>query len=143
MLSANRNLDEYRKLGFPVVPDIAGELGPLGGIEAAMEIVETELLFVCPGDSPLVPGNLVALLVDPLKSGVEAVIPHDGKRRQPLFMLVRRTCRKSLQRYLSGGGRSVHGWLENLQTVELTIMDGEGFSNINTSDDLLEMERNL
>jgi len=142
VLSANRNLGEYRKFGFTVVSDRTSGLGPLGGIEAAFEIVETPLLFVCPGDCPLLPEHLVALLSDMLQPDVDAVVPHDGIRRQPLFMLVRQTCRESLVQYLSSGGRSVQGWLESLHTVELAVANEEAFFNINTSEDLLKIERN-
>jgi molybdopterin-guanine dinucleotide biosynthesis protein A len=141
VLSANRNLPQYRTSGLPVYADLADDLGPLGGVQAALEVIASPLLFVCPGDCPRLPRDLVTRLAECLTEETDVVVPHDGHRLQPLFMLLRRPSRTSLSHYLADGGRSVHGWLEKLNVVELTVEDPQGFMNINTSEDLFALER--
>ena len=74
VISANRRLADYSQLGYPVVSDRSSDQGPLAGILAAAEAVTTPLLFVCPGDSPFLPRDLVGRLSERLVPGVDAVV---------------------------------------------------------------------
>jgi molybdopterin-guanine dinucleotide biosynthesis protein A len=140
LVSANRNLPAYRALGHPLVHDRLADGGPLAGILAAAERARTPLLFVCPGDAPLLPMDLVATLADGLRPGIEVAVPHDGARIQHLFMLVRRDSALTLAGYLDAGGRSVHGWLEARVVAEIPVSGGRGFENVNTAAELARLE---
>ena len=62
LISANRNLNAYRRLA-PVVADaLPGHQGPLAGIAVALERCATPWAAVCPGDAPLIPRDLVQRL---------------------------------------------------------------------------------
>jgi molybdopterin-guanine dinucleotide biosynthesis protein A len=135
VVSANRNLNRYAVYGYPVVADRVADRGPLGGIEAALDQVETELLFVCPGDAPLLPENLVGRLKSKLRDE-DVAVPHDGERPQHLFMLLRRETASTIGRYLDQGGRSVAGWLEGLEVALSPFPDDDAFTNVNTAADL-------
>ncbi len=134
LISANRNAETYRDYGPVVADTLPDYAGPLAGIVAALDIVSTPLLFACPGDGPNLPGDIVSRLTDGLNSGAAAVA-HDGQRRQPLYLLLRADCRPSLKRYLESGQRSVHGWLETLDTREVCIGEADAFRNINDPTD--------
>lgn len=56
---ACRQLESYA----PVVPDFETELGPLGGICAALAVSTTEYAVILPVDLPLLPSCLVARLL--------------------------------------------------------------------------------
>ena len=76
VISANRNLDAYRRLG-PVVADaLPGHQSPLAGIAAALERCATPWAAVCPGDAPLVPADLVQRLAAAI--GADAGEPRQG-----------------------------------------------------------------
>ena len=130
LISANRNPQRYGAYGSVVADALPDYAGPLAGISAALDIVTTPLLFACPGDGPNLPGNIVSRLAAALKSS-EAAVAHDGKRRQPLYLLLRTDCRASLKRYLESGQRSVHGWLETLDASDVQIAETDAFRNIN------------
>jgi len=136
LISANRNLDAYRAFGHPVVVDRHADQGPLAGIEAAASSCTAELMFTCPGDSPLLPTDLVVRMRPLLTGAVDVVVPNDGVRMQHLFMLVRRTAALTIGSYLEQGGRSVHGWLDELTSAELEVLEPGAFLNINSPDDL-------
>jgi molybdopterin-guanine dinucleotide biosynthesis protein A len=135
VVSANRNLNRYAGYGHPVVVDRVADRGPLGGIEAALDQVQTELLFVCPGDAPLLPENLVGRLRSTLRDE-DVAVPHDGERPQHLFMLLRRETASTIGSYLDQGGRSVAGWLEGLEVALSPFPDDDAFTNVNTAADL-------
>jgi molybdopterin-guanine dinucleotide biosynthesis protein A len=140
VISANRNLEEYRRFGHPVVQDQVADRGPLAGLQAADSQLESGRVFVCPGDAPFVLTDLVERLQPALTSGADVVVPHDGVRRQHLFMLLERTMAEQVGEYLERGGRSVGGWLAELQVAEVPVTDPDAFTNVNTADELARAE---
>ena len=140
VISANRNLDQYARYGHPVVADEKADRGPLAGLAAALPVTDSELLFVCPGDAPLLASDLVGNLSAALVDGVDAVLPHDGERAQHLFLLLRRQAALGVPGYLDQGGRSVVGYLETLKTAVAPMTDALPFTNVNTPEDLMLLQ---
>lgn len=140
VISANRNLEDYRALGHPVVTDALTDRGPLEGVLAGAGSSRAELVFVCPGDSPLLPRNLVDRLAQSLADGVDAVLPSDGQRRQHLFVLLRRAAVAGIESYLASGGRSVAGWLDTLRTAVVAVDERRAFTNVNSPQELEALE---
>ncbi|MGD8418174.1 MAG: molybdenum cofactor guanylyltransferase MobA [Pseudomonadales bacterium] len=144
LISANRHLDEYRRFGYPVVSDRVANLGPVAGIAAAAAATRADLLFVCPGDSPCLPVDLVARLharfMSPGGREPDAVVANDGGRDQPLFLLLRRSVARTAADYLNAGERSVHGWLAGLDVIRCVVRDGGAFTNVNTLEDLTRLD---
>lgn len=53
LISANRNLDRYARYGRRVLPDALPDFpGPLAGVLAALDAVDTEWLLAVPCDTP-------------------------------------------------------------------------------------------
>ncbi len=141
VVSANRRLDEYRRFGDVVVPDIQPGLGPLGGLASALAAVSTEFAFSCPGDAPHLSTTLVARLAIAMeRPDVDVVVPHDGERLQPLFLLMRTSCLPDLQAFLEADGRAAHQWLETqrVATVDLSA-ERDSFVNVNSAADLVAL----
>ena len=126
----------YAPFGCEMVSDRAPGEGPLSGLATAVEVAATNWIFTCPGDSPYLAENLVELLAeDAERAGV--AVPHDGNRRQNLFLLMRRDRAESLVRFFERGGRAAHRWLDEngIGVTDLSAM-AESFFNVNTPDDL-------
>ncbi len=140
VLSANRNPERYRAFGHPVIPDLTPDQGPLAGLVAALPHTDCRLLFLCPGDAPLLGLDLVGRLRNRLSADVDAVVPHDGERVQHLFLLLRRQAAAMAAEYLARGGRSVAGFVESLNTAVLPLDDPRSFANVNTQADLSAIE---
>ncbi len=134
VLSANREAASYACFGDPVVPDRVPGLGPLGGLDAALDAVTTPYTFCCPGDAPFLALSLVARLATALAAeGAEVAMPRDAERVQQLFLLFPTALHGTLTAYLAGGGRSVLGWTDGLRTAVLTVPDvPPAFLNVNT-----------
>ena len=126
----------YARFGCEMVPDRAPGEGPLSGLATAVEVAATEWILTCPGDTPYLAENLVELLAaDAERVGV--AVPHDGNRRQNLFLLMRRDRAASLVRFFEQGGRAAHRWLDQngISVTDLSAIAGS-FFNVNTPDDL-------
>ncbi|MDE0056459.1 MAG: molybdenum cofactor guanylyltransferase [Gammaproteobacteria bacterium] len=126
----------YARFGCEIVPDRAPGEGPLSGLATAVEVTTTDWIFTCPGDTPYLAENLVELLTaDAERVGV--AVPHDGNRRQNLFLLMRRDRAESLVRFFEQGGRAAHRWLDEngIGVTDLSAIAGS-FFNVNTPDDL-------
>ena len=140
LISANRNLERYRDLGFEVFPDPAPGLGPLGGVLAGTRAANNGLVFVCPGDCPFLPDGIVGALLERMNDGVDAAVAHDGVRQQNLFMLLQRTCSGSIADYLDNGGRSVHGWIERSAAALVPWGNPSDYRNVNTPEQLAALD---
>lgn len=138
LISANRNLDVYRRLGYPVVTDAGDErCGPLAGIAAGLAACATDWLVCVPCDCPALPRDLVERLL----AGAEecqasmAVAAADG-RMQPTFQLVRRECLPALHAYLAAGERRVGQWCREQGALEVAFPEVGAFENLNNPTDL-------
>ena len=131
----------YARFGCEMVPDRAPGEGPLGGFATAVEVAATDWIFTCPGDSPYLAENVIELLVEDAER-VGVAVPHDGNRRQNLFLLMRRDRAESLVRFFEQGGRAAHRWLdENGIGVTDLSANAASFFNVNTPDDLESWRR--
>ncbi len=137
VVSANRNLAQYQKYGYPVLPDIAeGYAGPLAGIEQAMLHIHGvhALLAVVPCDAPLLPSDLVARLHHALQqSAADIAYAVTAGGDQPVFSLIRAALLPSLSDYLRSGERKVQRWYARCPSIGVPFDDQpNAFTNINT-----------
>jgi molybdopterin molybdotransferase len=146
-INANQNLDTWRGFGVPVWPDeTPGFAGPLAGLEAGMRHCGTTYVLTAPCDSPFVPSDLAERLFTALQSeGADlafAATQEPGMLRQPhpVFCLVKTELLPILSDYLAKGGRKMDGWYKDLKAVEVLFDDADAFRNINTRDELNELD---
>lgn len=138
LISANRNLERYRTLGYTVVPDqITGFVGPLAGLHVALASARHDWLANCPCDSPWLPLDLVARLHAACDAQQALVaVARSGGRPHPVFALMHRDTHAVLERYLHAGGRRVGEWYQEVTHVEVEFDDAHAFRNLNTDADL-------
>lgn len=139
LISANRNLDAYRRYGYPVIEDATADFpGPLAGIARGLERCATDWLWVVPCDAPSVDARLLERLMDACREhGTPAAVPIEAGQMQATFALLHRDVLPSLQHYLAQDRRAVHAWLKTLPTVEVECDDHpEWFVNINIPEEL-------
>ena len=142
IISANRNQQAYARYRYPVVSDDSDDFsGPLAGILAAMKKANTDCLFVCPCDAPLLSTTLVARLLAQAGPSCRPCIPHDGERLQPLFALLPTRLIGSLQGFLATGRHKVTDWIMTTDPLIVDCADiHDSFININTMQELSELE---
>ena len=131
-------------MGYPIISDDTKESqGPLAGIFAAMKFISKQYsaidnikLLICPCDMPLVPTNLLDLLIQPTNSNQICVAKNDT-RLQPLIALIPLTALDHLKSYLESGQRKAENWIleSNPNIIDLSDYT-ENFYNINNQDEL-------
>jgi len=144
IINANRNLEEYRHYGFPVVSDtMADYQGPLAGFASSMAAANTDFIVTIPCDSPLPPADLVQRLVDALQDeDAELAVAHDGNRLQPVFALIKVSLLPSLQEFLRRGDRKIDLWYAQHKMAKADFSDiPETFLNINTPGDQQQLQQ--
>ncbi|MBX3677782.1 MAG: molybdenum cofactor guanylyltransferase MobA [Rhodocyclaceae bacterium] len=142
IINANQNLEQYATFGYPVVPDrIAGFAGPLAGLHTGLLASETPLIVTSPCDSPFLPEDLVERLRTALEAvGADLAVAKTGAQPHPVFSLVRREVLDGLTAFLEAGGRKVDAWYAALKVAEVPFEDERAFANINTPEELNQME---
>ena len=137
IINANQNIERYESYGHRVVPDeIGGFAGPLAGLHAGLKAAAHPLVVTVPCDSPFLPEDLVQRLLASLKSN-DLAVARTGDQPHPVFALMKRQVRESLEAFLATGGRKIDAWYAALKVVEVSFDDeADAFRNINTLEEL-------
>jgi molybdopterin-guanine dinucleotide biosynthesis protein A len=137
IINANQNVPTYSRYGHRVVPDqIGGFAGPLAGLHAGLNAAKHPLVVTVPCDSPFLPDDLVSRLRHALGAH-ELAVAKTGEQPHPVFALMKRDVRESLEAFLASGGRKIDAWYAALKVVEVSFDDdADAFRNINTLDEL-------
>lgn len=143
LINANRNLDVYESLGYPVASDVVtGFAGPLAGIHAGLLRCTTEFMLCVPCDVPFLPLDLARRLHAGLESGAaDLATVHAGDQPHPVFCLMRQRVAAGLAVFIEGGGRKIDAWQATTRAVAVDFADQEAaFANINTIEELRAFE---
>ena len=144
LINANRNLDDYVALGYPVVRDrLDGFQGPLAGFAALLNACEDGWLAVTPCDSPLLPEDYLQRLLTAAGQNPEAriVVAHDGERIQPVHALIARDLLNDLEAFLQSGERKIDLWYDRHPWVAADFSDRpETFVNLNRPADYEQLK---
>ena len=143
IVNANQNHDAYKTFGVRVVSDAFGNFaGPLAGLHAGLSVSRRPYLVSVPCDTPFLPADLVERLLARLEeSGADIAVAKTGDQPHPVICLARRSVLEHLSKFLKGGGRKVDAWYASLNVTEVAFDDeARAFSNINTPEDLANLE---
>ncbi|MFJ9449518.1 molybdenum cofactor guanylyltransferase MobA [Herbaspirillum sp. NPDC101397] len=147
-INANRHQSDYAAFNLPVWPDLLPDFpGPLAGLHSGLTHCVTDYLAAAPCDSPLLPPDLVVWLAAALiEQQADAAIAVTGcaeqanLQRHPVFCLLSKTLLPSLTDYLQQDGRKMERWFAGIRTAEVHFDDEAAFSNINTLQELRQLE---
>ncbi len=129
-ISANRNLDQYRHFGRPVLTDASPDFqGPLAGLCRAMTEATHPLILCVPCDTPFLPDDLAGRLASALEeSGADIALPVCGGQVHRAACLCRRSLLPGLEIFIDQGGRRVGEWQAGLRRIEVPFEDEPHFS---------------
>lgn len=155
-LNINESLERFTALlpNITILSDAgSASCGPLSGVLAGLRWAATQrrrssavavYLLTVPSDTPFLPENLVARLLQPmLATKVMVAFACSGGRLHPLIGLWDIALVQSLADFLVSGGRTVRLFLSGHQTamVNFTTTPLDPFMNINTLNDLKAAEK--
>jgi len=136
LISANRDLQRYARLGMRAVPDRAVDFpGPLAGLDALLSACTTPLLFTVPVDLREIPSGLFPRLH---AAGEGGAVAQDTNGLQPLIALwPAERARVAVTQALVRGEHAVHRIVAEL-ALPVVRFDGADFGNLNTPEDFLK-----
>lgn len=146
VINANRNQSDYQQFGFPVFSDEqAGFLGPLAGIVSALRQTQAKYLLTVPCDCPLLPTDLAKRMLSALEAEkADLAVASDGRREQPVIMLLKPELADSIQVFLDAGDRKIDFWYAQHNVVVVSFADQPmPFININTPEQKQQLAESL
>ncbi len=149
LINANRNADAYRFFADRVIADLeldgaeGGFKGPLMGIYSGLRAAKTPWLLVAPCDSPALPDDLVARMVDGIGQH-DIAVAFDGERLHPVVALLRTSLADDLAATLADGERKIDRWYARHDWCKVDMSDcPDAFANLNTEEEKLQLENVL
>ncbi len=138
IINANRNHDQYQKLGCPVISDTLEDYqGPLAGFASAMAAVNSKFILTLPCDGPHLSADYVErFIASYTQSAAPVQVAFDGERLQPVHALIKVDLLPSLNGFLEGGDRKIDRWYSQHDYERVDFSDcASMFRNINTPAD--------
>ena len=145
VINANRNHDQYRQFGYPVVSDRLDDYqGPLAGFASAMSAVDSRFILTLPCDGPRLAKDYVQRFIATGAGQQPGVlVAFDGERLQPVHAMIRVDLLPSLERFLESGERKIDRWYGEHDFQQVDFSDCVGmFRNINTPSDQESLQAN-
>lgn len=148
LINANRNLEQYAKYGYPVLPDVEQNFsGPLAGFLVGLKHCSTPYMLTSPCDSPLLPSDLAAKMMTELERGDFDLVYASSKEAnqkiwsQPVFCLMRCDLIDSLESFLKAGDLKIDHWFKQIKASTVVFDDAMAFANVNTPEELQSLEK--
>lgn len=143
-VNANAELERYQGFTQQLFSDeYQGFLGPLAGMHAAWQYIETDWAVFVPCDNPNLPRDFVNRLLEAYQSQKNPlVVVDDGERIQPLYLLMHRSMQGLLSEAIAKNHLSVNRWVKENAYTTANFADccPEAFQNMNTLASFSEIE---
>lgn len=140
IISCNRNIGNYLPYGDSVVCDrISGFLGPLAGIHAALEVVQSPSLLVLPCDTPYINAPLIERLIGVSQKHPDSIVMlAENEYFHPLHAIIPSALSADLESFLLDGQRSVRSWYARHDLIKVAVAATElnALKNVNSPRDL-------
>jgi molybdopterin-guanine dinucleotide biosynthesis protein A len=133
----------FHEFSFPLTSDIYKEIGPVGGIHAALTTSESEAVFIFSCDMPFLSEDIIRKMIDRFaQCECDALVPKLGNKVEPMHAIYRTALLPRLEQYIKEDAkRSVYGFLKNTETAFISFdahdsVVRKAFTNINSPSDL-------
>jgi molybdenum cofactor guanylyltransferase len=142
--------EEYQEFrNYKIVGDQILNIGPLGGIDAALKASSCEAVFVFAGDMPLIDKRLIVRQIEFYNTGkCDILIPQIADFIEPLHSIYSISVLAILEKYLNGkDDYAVREFIKmtNVKYFQLEITDEniQSFTNVNSPYDRDAVEKIL
>jgi molybdopterin-guanine dinucleotide biosynthesis protein A len=146
LINANREIVHYQAFGLPVIQDENADfIGPLAGFILGLQHAKHNYVLTVPCDSPLLPLDLAERLLSGMAASLtDIAVASSEENVHPVFCLIKKSVLPSLLAYIESGERRVSAWQKSQKYIEVDFSDcSEAFTNLNTFDDLADLELKL
>lgn len=117
--------------------------GPLAGLDAALQMIQTEWLQIAPCDSPFLPLDLTQILMNKSKQSLhKIIIPQTQNNIHPTLGLFHSSIADDLNLFLKNKDRGFINFINSVGFEGVSFENEHAFVNINTPDELEKYEKN-
>lgn len=130
---------------YPLYNDIFRNVGPLGGIHAALANTKADAVFVVASDMPELSPALIREMCEVfLEKDYDALVPWKGEQREPLHAIYSRSIYSGLNDYLTNNNRyAIVDFLSGLNAGKFLTGESTPFTNINSPEDMQNFSDNI
>lgn len=131
---------DYKKFGFEVIPDLIKDIGPAGGIHAALGHSKVNSNFILSCDMPFI--NPVAIdFIIKHSASAQITVPVKQHQTEPLFGVYSSVCLHRWDELIQQGNIKLQDMISNFKLNTICVdahaaFDELTFSNINSPLDL-------
>lgn len=139
-------VDKYKAFkGVRVIPDVAADRGPLGGIWSGLLASPDRYNLVLACDMPFIDPHVIKYMR--LKAaGYDVVVPRIDGRYEPLFGIYSKSCLRFIKPLLDKKDLKIRGFFSKVKVKEIGRKEMSRFGdpdkifmNINTPDELVRL----
>ena len=129
--------ERYEGMGFARLADNRLGLGPLAGIQTALDATRATWNLIVACDMPALSGGFLRSLIEAAEgSQADCLIPiGPSGRLEPLCAAYHSVCRHAIRQALDRGVRKVTDGLAGLRIATWKVAESHWFSNVNTVDE--------
>ncbi len=129
------NNSEYKVFGYPLVADNFSEIGPIGGIQAALAASETEDNIFCPCDMPGIHPQIFKKILAKKEGNQAVVAARDDGKVFPVLGYYRKSALEIIEKQIHKGDFKMQNLLNELNAETVVFADSQ-LLNINYPEDL-------
>ncbi len=138
--------DKYKSLrGIRVIPDIAADQGPLGGILSGLLASRDLYNFAVACDMPFIDPDLIRYMFKN-STGYDVVVPRVNNRYEPLFCIYSKNCIRHIKPLVRKKIFKISRFFPKVKVRQIGRKEmarfgrpGKIFVNLNTPEDLLKL----
>lgn len=121
IIGANNQLNEYKKLGYPIVEDEIKNIGPLGGVFSTLRSSHTKYNIILSCDMPFVNTALLEY-INKHKQGFDVVVAvHDINKIEPLCGVYAKSITPVIENAVEDGNYKLRDIFKNVRFEALDI----------------------
>jgi molybdopterin-guanine dinucleotide biosynthesis protein A len=146
-LIISSNNPDYELFGFPVIPDLIKDIGPMGGIYTGLMQSETKYNFFLSCDMPMVSVGVIRHILE-YKQNYDAVVPIWKNYPEPMCAYYHKRIIDKIDKLIQQGIYKTQVIISevNAMTIEITenlpFYNDQLFANVNCQTDLEELQQN-
>lgn len=141
------NNSEYEKFGLKVIPDLILEKGPSGGIYTALTDSDKKKNFIVSCDMPFISKKAINFLIEN-QQDYQIIVPEKEGNLEPLFGLYKKECQEKWLQLIENNKIKLQNMVLNFNLKRIIVennpvFEDDFFENINTKEDLTEVQKQL
>ena len=134
IIGAN-DIDKYKFLNYPVVPDKEKDCGPLMGILSCLERSDSDLNFVTACDIPDIDVGLIRKMLTE-SDNFDIVVPRtENGRYETLFAVYRKSIIPYAKEIITNGQRRIVKIFDKVRVKSIDVGENDWQKNLNTKKD--------